>query len=885
MSGSEHAAWAPGYGNPALLRQGRRARIVRATRSTSGADVVLKVLPEHLGRAELNQLRELSGVPGVVPLLDAGTTADGDLFVVLPFYADGSFGDMLARRGPAPIQEAAAVSRSVAAALGSMHGRGLLHGDVCPGNILRAGRTPVLTGFGSVHRSGEALPPPDPATESFLHAAPEALRGEPRTPASDVYQLASTVWTMLVGYTPFSSTDGTPFDPRGYAERVLTQDPKPVPRSDISRKLRGVLTRALAKLPEERFATPAAFASAFEQARMSRPATTLGATGGQEPLSGAQVPMSGPQIPMSGPQAPLSGPQAPMSGAQTPMEGFQPPATDTRTPHTEPQYPMAPPQAPVSGPQAPMSGSQSPMSGPQTPMSGPQIPMSGPQAPISGAQSPAYAPDPAAPRPPASGPQQPVPDPEAPVWEQHPHAPDPQTPVSGGQTPMSGPQTPLSGPQIPMSGAQTPMENFQPPATDTRTPHTEPQYPMAPPQAPLSGPQAPMSGPQSPMSGPQLPPPPYAAGPQQDAYTPWTGPQAPPPAPPEPQNPPGTDTPPSPALPSSGPQNPPATAWFRPSGPQAPHAPAAPHVPPHAPPPFPGEAARHPGTGAQQPQPPRSRELRPRPTGLEGSRLPAVDAGGTAEIMMAKLRGEEISALRAWSRLEGWTGTAESSALPVDESERVEDDTPSWGPVPETEQHQPRWRRHLHIAVTVCGILMVTSVSGVFAALESPAPVVAAAAQEAEPEPSADEEAAEPVVDPSAPPEVSAPTGVVLADSLNAVELSWTDNSGGTASFFVLGGPFGHEAATLARTGPGVVTAQVTTGYTGMEYCFTVIAVDGSASAAEEVCTTRAADRAEAEAERLAEEEAAEEEAAREAEEEAAEEEPSPSPDPEEPAE
>ncbi len=808
MSGSEHAAWAPGYGNPALLRQGRRARIVRATRSTSGADVVLKVLPEHLGRAELNHLRDLSGVPGVVPLLDAGTTAEGDLFVVLPFYADGSFGDMLARRGPAPIQEAAAVSRSVAAALGSMHGRGLLHGDVCPGNILRAGRTPVLTGFGSVHRSGEALPPPDPATESFLHAAPEALRGEPRTPASDVYQLASTVWTMLVGHTPFSSTDGTPFDPRGYAERVLTQDPKPVPRSDISRKLRGVLTRALAKLPEERFATPAAFASAFEQARTSRPATTLGATGGQDSLSGAQAPMSGPQEPMTGFQTP-------MSGAQAPITGFQPPAADVQAPHPGSQHPAAPAQPPMPGPQAPMPG----------------------------AQSPAYAPDPAAPRPSVSGPQQPVPGSEAPVWEQRPHTPSPQAPESGAQTPMSGAQ------------------------------------------APMSGPQAPMSGPQTPMSGPQLPPPPYAAGPQQDAYTPWAGPQAPPPAPSGPQAPPGADAPPSPALPPSGPQTPPATAWFRPSGPQASHAPAAPAVPPHAPP-FPGDQTPHPATGPQQPQqpqpqPPQSRELRPRPTGLEGSRLPAVDAGGTAEIMMAKLRGEEISALRAWSRLEGWTGTAESSSLPVDESTPAEDGAPSWGPAPESEQGQPRWRRHLHIAVTVCGILMVTSVSGVFAAVESPAPVVAAAEQETAAEPAA-EEAAEPVVDPSAPPEVSAPTNVVLADSLNAVELNWTDNSGGTASFFVLGGPFGHEAATLARTGPGVVSAQVATGYTGMEYCFTVIAVDGSASAAEEVCTTRAADRAEAE--RLAEEEAAEE-AAREAEEEAAEEEPSPSPEPEEPAE
>jgi hypothetical protein len=254
--------------------------------------------------------------------------------------------------------------------------------------------------------------------------------------------------------------------------------------------------------------------------------------------------------------------------------------------------------------------------------------------------------------------------------------------------------------------------------------------------------------------------------------------------------------------------------------------------------------------------------------------------------MMARLRGEEISALRAWSRLEGWTGTAESSALPVDESPPAEDDAPSWGPAPEYEQDQPRWRRHLHIAVTVCGVLMATSVSGVFAALESPSPAASATEQEAEPEPAAEDGPAEQVVEPPVPPEVPAPTGVVLADSLGAVELSWTDNSGGTASFFVLGGPFGHEAATLARTGPGVVSAQVATGYTAMEYCFTVVAVEGSAAAAEEVCTTRAADRAEAE--RLAEEEAAAEAAREEeeaAEEEAAEEEASPSPEEEDPAE
>ncbi|MFD6948735.1 serine/threonine protein kinase [Nocardiopsis sp. TSRI0078] len=758
MSGSEHTAWAPGYDAPSLLCQGRRARIVRATRSTSGADVVLKVLPEHLGRAELNQLRDLDGVSGVVPLLDAGTTADGDLFVVLPFYADGSFGDMLARRGPAPIQEAAAVARSVAAALGSMHGRGLLHNDVCPGNVLRAGRTPVLTGFGSVHRSGEALPPPDPGTESFLHAAPEALRGQPRTPASDVYQLASTIWTMLVGHTPFSTTDGSPFDAGAYAERVLTQDPRPVPRSDISRKLRGVLSRALSKLPEERFPTPAAFASAFEQARTSRPATTLsGATGGQNPLSGAQAPASDAQDPVSGGQAPVSGPQNPVPGARGPASGPHDRTTGAQHP-TPAQTPMSGAQAPVSGPQVPPP----PYAVRSDPRQGPRHPGTGPQAPP--------ATPPAPPLPTGTGPTGAGPD-------------HPRTPPSGPQTPPTTAWFPSSGPQASHAPAAPPV----PPApTD---PHSQP--------GPPSGPQAPPHATEGPA-------------------TPF---RQPPPVP----------------RPSSGPQPPPP--------------------PPH--------------TERREPSRP--------PTGLEGSRLPATDAGGTAEIMMAKLRGEEISPRRAWSRLEGWTGTAESSFLPVDEKPSAAEDDLDPGFPQGTAQGQARWRRHLHIAVTVCGILLVTSVSSVFAATGSRAPVVSAAEAEPAPEPVAEEEPAEQVVEPTAPPEVSAPSGVALTDNLGAVELTWTDNSGGTASFFVLGGPSGHDPLTLARTGPGAVSAQIVTEDTVVEYCFTVVAVEGSSAAAEEVCTTRAADRAEAE--RLAEE-AAEEAAEEEAEEEEAEPSADPSPSP-----
>ncbi|GAB2519704.1 serine/threonine protein kinase [Nocardiopsis aegyptia] len=767
MSGSNRTAtWAPGYDTTGVLRQGGRARIVRATRSTSGADVVLKVLPAEQGRAELAWLRDLSGVPGVVSLLDAGQTSDGEMFVVLPFYPDGSFGDMLAKKGPAPIQEAAAVARSVSAALGAMHGRGLLHNDVCPGNVLRAGRTPVLTGFGSVHRSGEALPPPGPSRESFLHAPPEALRGEPRTPASDVYQLASTIWTMLVGSTPFANTDGTPFDARTYAERALAEQPRPVPRQDISRKLRGVLTRALAKAPEERFPSAAAFATAFEQARTSRPVATLSAdTGGQAPSTGPQTPPTGGQAPSTGPQTPPTS-QFPTTGPQTP------PAVRQAAP-TGPQAAPIGPQTPPTGPQAPPAHPYPSPTGPQTaPATGPQVPPAAQQTPAAAAEAPPTT-----------------------AW----------FPPSGPQASMANVQHPPSGPQVPQSGGPQPPVSWQ----QQQPPQQHQQEPQRPQH---EYPQEPQHTPAPPATPPNLPPAPYAL-------------------PVEPQPPLRDPRPPAARLGSArelrGPQNPAAA------------------------------------------------------DDQAGSRLPATDAGGTAELMMAKLRGEEVSPLRAWARLEGWSGTAESSVLPADEAQAEQDDTPEWAPLHEPDRGQPRWRKHMHIAVTACGILVATSVASAFAASGSqPAPVEAAeAAETAEPDADTDaapdEEASAPdeVVEPSVPPEVPAADNLVLQDTLSAVNLTWTDNSGGTASYFVLGGPSGHAPTTLARTGPGVVTAQIMTENTQIEYCFTVVAVEGSSAATDEVCTTRAATRAEQE--RLAEEEAAEEEA-----EEEAEEDPSPPPSP-----
>ncbi|WP_028648836.1 protein kinase [Nocardiopsis sp. CNT312] len=644
MSGSEHTAWAPGYESLTVLREGPRARIVRGRRTTSGADVVLKVLSRSAGQAELDRLRELSGSPGVVPLLDAGSTADGDFFVALPFYADGSFADMLARRGPTALQESAAIARSTAAALGAVHARGLVHDAVSPGNVLRAGRTSVLTGFGSVCPIGAAAPPPGPESDGFWHAPPEALRGEARSAASDVYRLASTLWTLLMGRSPFAPEDGSAPHSRDHARRVLTEEAPPVTRGDVSRVLRGVLARALAKAPEERYDSAAAFAAAFERAR-------------------------------------------------------------------------APQAAPGTGPQAPYPG---------------------------------------------TGPQRP------------PHV-DPASSPIGGPHPYTGPQASPATPYTVSTGA--------------------PPYP--------AGGQG------------AVPAPPYAI-----------------PSPP---------VPPPPGAPPGSPR----------SGPQAPPVPAS----------------RPDSTGHLHSEPPPSEN----PAPLEGE----LDPNSTADLMMAKLRGEKIPPRIAWSRVEGWSGTAESSRLPYDSPAPDGEEYPSFGrPAP----RQARWRGHLHIAAAVAGILVVTAAAAGFAAVDGPAPVLAAPGEDgqeadtvtggpseeagasggpstAPSAPASGEGSGEPldVVDPAVPAPVGAPTGILLADGLDTVRLTWSDNSGGTASFFVVGGRLGHDPATLARIGAGVTSAQIATANTVAEYCFTVVAVDGAAGPSEEVCTTRAANR---EAEEEAREEA-----------------------------
>jgi eukaryotic-like serine/threonine-protein kinase len=199
------------YRIEALLGEGGMGKVFRAVRQGETEPVALKVMRSRLSGEEEPRrrfLREARAAGEVrhkhlVPVLDAGE--DGERrYLVMPYVPGRNLDDRLAE-GPLPVPELVQILAEVASGLDALHRAGLVHRDVKASNVLLDERgSAVLTDFGLAKRDDwSRLTKMGQVMGTVDYIAPELLRGENATPASDVYPLGCVTYEMVAGRPPF----------------------------------------------------------------------------------------------------------------------------------------------------------------------------------------------------------------------------------------------------------------------------------------------------------------------------------------------------------------------------------------------------------------------------------------------------------------------------------------------------------------------------------------------------------------------------------------------------------------------------------------------------------------------------------------------------------
>ena len=200
--------------------RGGSAEVWRALDRETGEIVAVKrlhpvVFADEAGRHRLERefrlLRDLDE-PHIVRVRDL-EIGDREAALILDYVAGASLADRLAGDRAAghrmePV-EAVAIVEDVAAALSAAHAAGLVHRDVTPGNILLgADGLAHLTDFGIAQASDDltAVTADGMVLGTMRFLAPEQLRGEPATPASDLHGLAAVAWEMVTGRPAYEAS-------------------------------------------------------------------------------------------------------------------------------------------------------------------------------------------------------------------------------------------------------------------------------------------------------------------------------------------------------------------------------------------------------------------------------------------------------------------------------------------------------------------------------------------------------------------------------------------------------------------------------------------------------------------------------------------------------
>jgi serine/threonine-protein kinase len=250
-----------------LIGFGASAIVHKAWHPELDRPVAIKFLPSILDAQamarfsrEARALRRLDH-PNIVQVLDTGEQ-DGTPFMVFDLIEGGSLAERIEAEPKLSLGEALRILDGIAKGLDHAHGRGIVHRDVKPANILlgRTG-TPVIADFGLARVLEQpALTAAGVLFGTPAYMAPEQAEGKPVTTASDQYSLAAIAYEMLTGQAPFPGETITEV-----LTGLLTRDAVAPSRlkPGLSPAVDAALLRGLSKDPAQRWSNCQALTDAI----------------------------------------------------------------------------------------------------------------------------------------------------------------------------------------------------------------------------------------------------------------------------------------------------------------------------------------------------------------------------------------------------------------------------------------------------------------------------------------------------------------------------------------------------------------------------------------------------------------------------------------------
>jgi serine/threonine protein kinase len=264
------------------LGRGGMATVYLAQDVRHRRPVALKVLHPELAYAlgADRFLREIEVAanlthPHILPLHDSGEAA-GLLYYVMPYVEGESLRDRVNRETQLPVDEALQIAREVADALAYAHGQGVIHRDIKPENILLSGGHALVADFGIARALGQAdaerLTETGIAVGTAAYMSPEQASGERNVDGrSDVYSLGCVLYEMLAGEPPYTGPTAQAIIVKRFSDPVPSvQQLRPL----VPEGLAHAVTKALAPVAADRFASAAEFVRALAAPAASAASTT-----------------------------------------------------------------------------------------------------------------------------------------------------------------------------------------------------------------------------------------------------------------------------------------------------------------------------------------------------------------------------------------------------------------------------------------------------------------------------------------------------------------------------------------------------------------------------------------------------------------------------------